>query len=292
MKKPQITLALTLLLLAAAGLTVFWNTTPSAEALQKELRIAYQQKLSNPSYVKWKGLPGLPSTYQWFAEEQEIKRVRSQLASLLSCDTNAELNRIPSSSGPMPTIDGRIGESEWKGALRLPIGLDGSKSSLLLLSDGSRLYLACDAPDDTTGKGYDQFRFYTHVDLSPEIVNERIHVGTGTRARLGGIRQTNVRWEGPAPTSGDERWMKYPISDWQIYDKARGLSSIRSHRQYEAVLDLEETGLHLGVPFRAWVQVETDPALDKDGKFDHRVYVGQLGHQDAPHWFVVEKPAG
>jgi hypothetical protein len=49
--------------------------------------------------------------------------------------------------------------------------------------------------------------------------------------------------------------MKNAISDWQIYQHARGLASMRRHRQYEAVMDLKETGLHPGVPFRAWLQV-------------------------------------
>ena len=85
--------------------------------------------------------------------------------------------------------------------------------------------------------------------------------------------------------------MKYPISDWQIFQQARGLSSIGEHRQYEAVLNLEEAGLHPGVPFRAFVQVETDPALDERGKFDHRVYVGEYGTQGNPKWFVIEQPS-
>jgi hypothetical protein len=84
--------------------------------------------------------------------------------------------------------------------------------------------------------------------------------------------------------------MKYPISDWRIFQKARGRSSIREHREYEAVLDLEEAGLHPGVPFSAFVEVETDPALNEKGKFDHRVYLGEYGTQGSPKWLVIEKP--
>jgi len=271
---------------------VLWDSTPSSEAIAKSLDHAYEAKLANPEYVTWKSLPGLPSTYQNFAEEKDIKKTRSQLASRVSASEGLIPETIPTYSGSPPTIDGRIEPSEWKMATSIPIGLDDSNTRLFLISEGKRLYVACDVPADTTGKGYDQFRFYFHVGLTPLIVNERIHVGTRTDDRLGGIRQTTVRWKGAPPKNDDERWMKYPISDWQIFEQARGLSTIREHRQYEAVLDLEEAGIHPGVPFGAFVQVETDPALDDRGKFDHRVYVGQYGTQANPRWFLIEKSGG
>lgn len=275
----------------AAGLGwTFWNSTPSAEALQKDIESAYAAKLANPEYVAWKSSPGIPSNLQAFPEEAEIKAIRSQLAAMVSLPAGAEVTSIPTVAGGTPEIDGRIKPSEWDNARSVGIGVDGTATELFMVSDGTSLYLACDVPDDTTGTGYDQFRFYVHVGLAPSIDNERIHVRHGDKRRLGGIRQTNVRWQGAPPTNDDERWKKSDISDWQIYDKARGLGAMNGHRQYEAVIDLAETGLHPGVPFRAWVQVETDPALNEQGKFDHRVYAGQFGTQDDPLWFMIEKP--
>lgn len=280
------------LVVTTVGITwIFWNASPSAEALQEDLENAYTAKLANSEYVEWKSLPGIPSTYQTFAEEKEIKRLRSQLASRVSLPIGVVANAIPTTAGASPEIDGRIEPNEWGYAVSIAIGVDGAETQLYLLSDGTHLYLACDVPADTTGRGYDQFRFYVQVGLTPLVVNERIHVGSGSRDRLGGIRQTNVRWKGRPPVGDNERWMKYAISDWQIYQHARGLASMGDHRQYEAVMNLEETGLHPGVPFRAWVQVETDPALDERGKFDHRIYVGQYGTEGDPRWFVIEEPS-
>ncbi len=282
-----------LLLAASAALAValtwcLWDSAPPVVALQHSLQEHYEAKLGNAAYVEWKSLPGIPVVHQDYKEERAIKDARSQLASLVQLPATASANVIPLITGDRPRIDGRIEPSEWTMATRISIGIDGAQTWLYLLSDAESLYLACDVPADTTGRGYDQFRFHFHIGISPLIVNERIHVGTRKDDRLGGIRQTNVRWKGKPAKNHDERWKKYPISDWRIYQRARGLASLRDHRQYEAVLDLAESGLHVGVPFRAFVEVETDPAVDDQGKFDHRVYVGQYGTQGEPKWFLIQ----
>jgi len=279
-----------LVVVLAVGGWMFWSSRSSVEALTGTLEDAYAAKLANADYVAWKSQSGIPTTYQAFPEEEAIKSARSLLASRVSAPEGVVSVRVPTSVTGVPNVDGRIDEGEWDRAVAIPIGIDGSDTRLRLVADGKHLYLACDVPGDTTGKGYDQFRFYFHAALTPLIDNERIHVRPGKKDRLGGIRQTNVRWSGQPPTSDDERWMKYPISDWRIFQKARGRSSIREHREYEAVLDLEEAGLHPGVPFSAFVEVETDPALNEKGKFDHRVYLGEYGTQGSPKWLVIEKP--
>lgn len=85
-----------------------------------------------------------------------------------------------------------------------------------------------------------------------------------------------------------ERWKSCEISDWQIYQHARGASVIDGHRRYEAMLQLDEIGLHRGVPFPAWADAETDPHQDPSEKSTSRRYVGQMGAQTAPVWFVIE----
>ncbi len=62
---------------------------------------------------------------------------------------------------------------------------------------------------------------------------------------------------------------------------------VDGHRRYEAVLDLQESGLHPGVPFPARVEVETDPVRNEDGGVTSRRYVGRLGSRAAPLWFVI-----
>ncbi|MDP3589643.1 MAG: hypothetical protein Q8R54_03795, partial [Methylobacter sp.] len=136
-------------------------------------------------------------------------------------------------------------------------------------------------------KGFDQFRFYIHVDIDPAIRNERIHVDRSQFETLGGIRQTQVLWQGEPPKNDDERWKKYPISDWRIYRMAKGASTLQQHRQFEAKLNLKESGLAIGSPLPVFVEVETDP-LYVDGKFKKRLYLGGLGNQDQPVWMIMK----
>jgi len=78
------------------------------------------------------------------------------------------------------------------------------------------------------------------------------------------------------------------ISEVQIYQLGRCTSTMITHRQFAAVLDLAESGLHPGVPFAAYVEVETDPQTDARGRVQHRVLAGTLGSQAAPVWFELE----
>lgn len=250
----------------------------------QQLQQAYDAKLDNDAYVAYKSGQG-GERYQTFREEAAIKLIRKQLAGKVHPPQGAELNRIPLTS-TSPKIDGKFDKGEWDNALSIDTSTDGFESKLQLIATSTHLYLACDAPSDTTEDGYDQFRFYIHAGLSPLIVNERIHVGKGN-GKLGGIRQTQVQWKGsPAKTDAD-RWKRFPISDWSIYQNAFGSSSVRGHRRFEAVLELDETGLAVGQPFTAFTQVESDPIRDENGKFKSRTYVGELGSQSDPVWFVI-----
>ena len=58
------------------------------------------------------------------------------------------------------------------------------------------------------------------------------------------------------------------------------------HRQYEAAILLGEAGLHPGVPFTLYVEVETDPLKNAQGKFMERQYLGQFGDQHQPQWMM------
>jgi hypothetical protein len=108
------------------------------------------------------------------------------------------------------------------------------------------------------------------------------------RGPLGGIRQTTVRWSGPPGSADTESWKKFPIVEWNIFRNAYGASLLNDHRRYEAALDLVESGLHIGVPFAAFVEVETDPK--DDGTQRERVLLGTLGSQDKPLWFQIDRP--
>lgn len=249
----------------------------------------YRQKLNNPDYVDWKNQPGLPKGYQKFIEEHRIKSKRSDIAKKLNKPVNSLIYPIPLLAKANVQLDGIITPEEWDSATSLQLLPADTKSILFLQADQDWLYLAADVPGDTTTRGYDQFRFYFHINIDPMLDNERIHVSGGSSNRLqtlGGIRQTNVRWTGEPAQNNDERWKKYTISDWRIFRLAQGASSVSPHRQYEAKINLKESGLPIGSPFPAFAIVESDPVyIDK--KFKNRVYLGELGSQQQPVWFLI-----
>lgn len=250
-----------------------------------ELRQAYEAKLANDAYVSYK-TNSSGRGFQDFEEEARIKAIRTRIASEVKAPAGSKLVHIPIVN-TTPVLDGGFSEGEYDGAATFAIGCDGAETTLYLMATRENLYIACDVPADTTKDGFDQLRFYYHLNISPLIVNERIHVGKSCN-QLGGIRQTEVRWQGGPPANNDERWKKYAISDWSIYQHAFGASSVKQgHRRFEAVLNLAESGLSIGTPFPARAEVETDPIRDSKGKFKKRTYVGRMGEQTAPVWFVI-----
>jgi hypothetical protein len=251
-----------------------------------DLTTLYRQKLANADYVAWLNKPGIPLGYQDFIEEHHIKYVRAKIAKSLALPANTKPLKIPATAEKI-TLDGAIQQQEWQHAIRIPLQPEETGSFLYLQADGDWLYLAADVPGDTTQSGFDQFRFYIHVDIDPAIRNERVHVDRSQFETLGGIRQTQVLWQGEPPKNDDERWKKYPISDWRIYRLAKGASTMRQHRQFEAKLNLIESGLTIGSPFPVFAEVETDP-LYIDGKFKERRYLGGLGSQNQPVWMLMK----
>jgi hypothetical protein len=161
------------------------------------------------------------------------------------------------------------------GALVLPLVEGDGQSRVRLLSDGSRLYLAGEAAADTTVAGFDQFRFWYHLDLSPAMPYER--------AFLDGSGRVNVMRSAVFPWGNNTR----ERTDWHTHGKANGASRADGYRRYELVLDLEEAGLHRGVPFPAFFDIEGDPVRDAEGKFRSRTIVGRLGHRKEPVWLRI-----
>lgn len=247
----------------------------------------YQQKLANPSYVERKSQSGLPKGFQNFAEEYQIKQVRANIAKELKLPPNQSARLIPLNLNTDISIDGSIQALEWQSALQIPLTNDGVQTTIYLQANKEWLFLAADVPADITAKGYDQFRFYFHVDIDPVIRNERIHVGRSVTQKLGGIRQTTIRWQGDAPKNNDERWKKYRISDWRIFQFAKGASTMKQHRQFEAKINLQESGLFVGSPFPVFIEIETDPIYE-NGKFKARQYLGKLGEQKNPIWLLIQ----
>lgn len=183
-------------------------------------------------------------------------------------------------------MNGKVTQQEWQDSLSVNIS-DEFDTTIFLKSDGKWLYIACDARDEITEKGFDQFRVYFHAGLIPEMDNERIHLGKGDRVTS--IRQTNIFYQGETSEKKNERWKKYAISDWGLYKYAVGKSALHGNRHYEIAVSVEEAGLFTQVPFTMFAVVETDPLRNESGKFQARRYLGKLGSQQNPQWFVISK---
>lgn len=242
-------------------------------------RQLYERKIDDAAYQRRKS--GDSRAIDTSVLERKIKTARSKRAAQRSLPADQQLIALRRGSST-PQLNGVLTTNEWEDASRFVLD-EHADTRLYLKVVGEWLYIACDAPAETSSGGYDQLRVYFHAGLLSKLVNERIHVG-----RSGGvtsIRQTRFRWQG-LPAVGDrERWKKYPISDWGLYQHAYGMSSMNSgHRQYEAAVHLGEAGLHPGVPFTLYAEVETDPLRTAEGKFVERRYLGQLGNARQPLW--------
>lgn len=214
----------------------------------------------------------------WRNFEQWTKAARSRLAAGRVAPAGQEIVTIPALVAP-PAIDGAIGEGEWRGARRIPLEPESLGSSVLIASDDRFLYLAADAPADTTATGFDQFRFWFHIRLSPWLDNERVFVDRS--GAVTALRATRFPWGDYPPRSR---------TDWRIYENARGASSLDGHRRFELALDLAEAGITPGVHFPAWLEIEGDPLRDAAGKFKARSDLGRAGSHTAPLWLRVAAP--
>lgn len=258
------------------------------EVLHDQLLSAFYAKIENREYINWSNLPGIPQGFQHFPEEADIKNIRANLAKKALPPDGTEVIVIPLCQNLATAIDGQLDEPQWEQlATKIMIGKDGARALLYLIADDSNLYLGCDAIDEHTMKGFDQFRFFFHLNTSPHIANERIHVSDN---RIIGLRQTRINWRKSPPTNESERWKKFPISDWNIYKLASGTCSFSRNKKYEASINLEESGLPMEIPFSAFVEVESDPIYEAD-KFKSRVHIGELGTKQSPVWFIIQKMA-
>ena len=240
------------------------------------LENVYRAKFESPDFTQWMAMKGIPTGNQSSPEERAVQAELRRLAAKVQAPADATILEIPVQRDAAVRVDGVLEEAEWRGAFSRAIGRDGKQATLFLKSDGTHLFLACDATDETTEKGYDQFRFYWHLTTSDLIVNERLHVGTGkTPARV--LRQT--RLTGPGKNTD--------LTDWNVCEHTDATSVLTDHRIYEAKLVLAEMGLNVGVPFGGRVEVETDPTNDANGKFERRVMLGEWGAQLAPIWFCI-----
>ena len=226
----------------------------------------------------------LPPDSHSVPEEQAVRRARDTLAFARRAPADAKLLTIPR-AGAAPQLDGVAGESEWRGALRIALEPAARKASVLLMVHGSQLYLAALAPSDRTAEGYDQFRFWYHLALSPFFENERAMISGHGSSRT--LRGTRLPRPGEVFRDGmDPRSLAQDV-DWGVAGRLRSATAVSGFRQYEVALDLAESGFGLGVPIPVYFEIEGDPELDAAGKFKARTTEGQAGSASQPIWLRI-----
>jgi hypothetical protein len=202
-------------------------------------------------------------------EELWIKRARARIAATRTPPPGAGVIDVPSVEDA-PEIDGVLGKDEWQGARALDAREAGRRGRVLLMRRGGKLYVGGEAFADRTRQGFDQLRFYFHVDLAPALTNERAFVsGSGGVTSLRSVR---------IPGSPSEK------TEWGVLSDAQGASAVTRHRQFELALDIAEAGLPAGGAVPVFIEIEGDPFRTPEGKFKARLIEGRVGTRERPVW--------
>lgn len=250
-----------------------------------QLGRAIALKFANPEFAAARSVRDrLPPDSHSVPEEQGVRQARDRIALARRAPADAKVLTIPRAAAA-PVVDGAVGDSEWRGALRITLEPAARKAAVLLLAHGGQLYLAALAPGDRTADGYDQFRFWYHLDLSPFMENERAMISGRGRALT--LRGTRLPRAGEAIRDGlDTRTLVQDV-DWGVAGRLRSASIVSGFRQYEVAVDLLEAGIGPGVSFPAFLEIEGDPEIDAAGKFKARVIEGRIGSARQPIWLRV-----
>ncbi len=241
-------------------------------------------KFYNAEYAAALNTRGRMPSSAHMAEEQWVRKARDEIVRARKAPPNVRVLTVPRAKFA-PSLDGHIDAEEWLGALRIPLDPAAGGAALQLLAYGGQLYLAAHAPADKTEEGFDQFRFWFHINVSPYLTSERVFLaGKGWFAQLREAPKppdTEPLLESPDPAKLKQR------TDWGIFERTRGASRVEGYRQYELAVDMAEAGFFAGVPFPAFFEIEGDPVRDAGGKFKARTILGTAGSQAQPLWLHI-----
>ncbi len=141
-------------------------------------------KFYNAEYAAALNTRGRMPSSAHMAEEQWVRKARDEIVRARKAPPNVRVLTVPRAKFA-PSLDGHIDAEEWLGALRIPLDPAAGGAALQLLAYGGQLYLAAHAPADKTEEGFDQFRFWFHINLSPYLTSERVFLaGKGWFAQL------------------------------------------------------------------------------------------------------------
>ena len=268
--------------------------------LEQEFAAAYESKTTRPEYVAWRSKR--VNKPEPFSEEKTVKRIRSEMTALVKIPRGVTPIEIPTDALAKPVIDGTVKFDEvgdgWSKARRVNlrdwrISEDNDESSnpnkLYVIASKTKLYIGIDAISDTTPDDNDYVFCSFHHGTTRLLRFERIKVFGDSRQY--NRRVTKIPFQVPPATVDIEPWMNRGISEWAIYQQAigkssmsrSGLASSKQHRHYELELDLAESGIHPGIPFRAKIVV-----IDYSPSTKERNAIGGLGAGQHGQWFIVK----
>lgn len=270
--------------MAGAGAAAYlWHVVMPAEPRWPEVaddhqRLArYALLVEDEGWLRNKGRGPIHWYFPpWRNIEEWTKAARARLAARRELPPGTTAMKVPLVTVP-PRIDGVIGEDEWRGALRITLEPAGLGSTVWLQSDGMALFAAADVPADVTTTGFDQFRLWFHLDLSPWLSSERAFLDSTGSVNV--LRTMRFPWGNNPPR---ERTV------WHTHRRAVGATRVDGHRRYEMALDLEEAGIRPGVPLPVWIEIEGDPQRDAAGKFKARTSLGEVGRYRVPVWLKID----
>lgn len=187
-----------------------------------------------------------------------MKRVTALAVLLLAGAASADQAiEVPRLAGPV-TLDGRLDETQWRAAARIPFGSftrwvadtytkDPTIFNLRLFHDGRTLYVAL--------VSYDR---HVEADLVPEVSDGLYSFSLVTRG--GALQHYRLRWSANPPVAGDDMIVH---GKWAARLRGAYADPPREAAGYilEFAIPLQATGWRAGdtVPFNVIVQ-------DHDGK--------------------------
>ena len=101
----------------------------SADQLQLGRAIA--RKVASPGYIATRPQGRIPSPSFMLPEEQAVRQARDKLAFARQPPPGALALVVPR-AGQAPQVDGTVGESEWRGALRIPLAPAGRRAAVAM----------------------------------------------------------------------------------------------------------------------------------------------------------------
>jgi len=183
-------------------------------------------------------------------EERWIRKAILAAAEQQKPPADAKVHLIPVVR-KAPVIDGVLQKAEWAHALIL--GAPGSQSRILFETDGRKLYIAADVPEDTKDGSRvccPEMQLIWHPGLTPLVRGQYLFIYRHGKTSAGYRSLLAIKLRGSAEN-------KFTIAyDHAALAAPSGTTHLNGHRQYELALPIDAAALPRGHPFSIGVVLE------------------------------------